>query len=99
MMPQMMEGIGTPMLLWIILTTIVALLLIGACIWLVVNWQKHQRRARLQARPQPQDVYTEHEYGYQPQQPVETESYQEGGQRHPYPQPQYEQPQVQHNEQ
>ncbi len=95
--PGMMVGMGASMLCWIVLTTVVALLLIGACTWLVVNWLKYQRRARMQAGPQPHDAYTEYEQGYQPQQPAETETYQEGGQRYPYPQLQYEQPQGQYN--
>ncbi len=105
MMPQMgpgmMGGMGPSLLFWwIVLTTVVVLLLISACTWLVVNWLKNQRMARMQAAPQPHDdAYTAYEQGYQPQQPAETETYQEGGQRYSYPQLQYEQPQVQYNKQ
>ncbi len=54
-------------------------------------------------QPQPtyqpsQPTYEPYQQGYQPQPPVQApETYQEGGQQHPYqPQPQYEQPQVQY---
>lgn len=103
MMPQMgpgmMGGMGLSLLFWIVLTVVVVLLLISVCTWLVVTWLKNQRRARMQAVPQPHDAYTAYEQGYQPQQPAETETYQEGGQRYSYPQRQDEQPQVQYSKQ
>jgi flagellar basal body-associated protein FliL len=94
--PSMMFGMTASMLFWVVLTTVVILLLIGACTWLIVNWLKNQRQTRMQAVPEPrEESYAEYEQGYQPQQPAETETYQSGGQHYIYPQAQYEQPQVQ----
>jgi hypothetical protein len=94
-MPNMMPGMGTYMLFWLALATLVFLLLIGTCIWLVAGWLKKQRTSMMQDIPQPQDAYEGYEQGNQPlEQPPET--YQEGGQRYYYPQ--NEQPQAQHQE-
>jgi len=94
--PGMMFGMTASMLFWVVLVTVIVLLLIGACTWLIVNWLKNQRHTRMQAVPQPrEESYAEYEQGYQPQQPAEIETYQEGGQHYIYPQAQYEQPQVQ----
>jgi len=95
----MMGGMGASMLFWIVFTTVVALLLIGACTWLVIHWLKNQKMARMQASPRPLDSYSDYEQGYQPQQPAETETSLEGGQGSSYPQLHYEQPQVQYNKQ
>lgn len=93
----MMVGMGASMLFWIVLATIVALLLIGACLLLVANLLKNQKKARTPSGPQPQDGFAEYAQGYEPQKPVGTETYQESGQLYPYQQPQYEQPEVQHS--
>jgi hypothetical protein len=95
MMPNMMPGMGTYMFFWLALATLVCLLLIGTCIWLVAGWLKKQRTPLMQDTPQPRDAYEGYEQVYQPQQqPPET--YQEGGQ--PYSYPQNEQPQAQYQE-
>jgi len=84
MMPNMMFGMGTYMFFWIVIITLVCLLIIGACAWLVVSWLKKQKAPMTQYTSQPRDAYEEYGQGYQPQQePLET--YQEGGQRHAYP--------------
>ncbi len=95
MMPNMMFGIGAYVVFWTMVGTLLCLLLIGACTWLVVNLLKKQRTPPMHYTPQPQDAYQDYQQGYQPQQqPPET--YQEGGQHYPYPLPQYEQPQAQY---
>lgn len=95
MMPTMMFGMGIYMFFWLVLATLVCLLLISTCIWLVAGWQKKQRTPMMQDTPQPRDAYEGYEQGYQPQQqPPET--YQEGGQH--YSCPQNEHPQAQSQE-
>lgn len=95
MMPHMMFGIATSMFFWLALATLVCLLLLGICIWLVASWLKKQRAPMIQATPQPRDAYEGYEQGYQPQrQPPETD--QAGDQRYSYPQ--NEQPQAQYEE-
>lgn len=102
MMPHMEPGIqfglGTPILFWVILATLVSLLVIGACIWLGVSFLKKQRTSSIHYAPQPQDAYHNYEQGYHPEQPLE-ETYQEEEQSYPDPKPtpQYEQPQVQYS--
>jgi hypothetical protein len=94
MMPNMMSGMGTYMFIWIVLFTLICLLVIGACAWLLASWLKKQRTPMTQYTPQPRDAYEEYEQGYQPQQqPLET--YQEGDQRYAYPQNEYGQTQNQ----
>jgi hypothetical protein len=95
MMPNMMFGMGTPLFFWLVLATLVCLLLIGTCIWLVASRLKKQRAPLKQETLQPRDIYEGYKQSYQPQlQPLET--YQEGGQRYSYPQ--NEQPQAQSQE-
>src|SRR6266700_5956532 len=85
MMPNMMFGMETYMFFWLALATLVGLLLIGTCIWLVAGWLKKQRTPLMQNTPQPQDAYEGYEQGYQAhEQPRAT--YQEGGQLYSYPQ-------------
>ena len=89
MMPSMMSGMATSMFFWLVLGTLLCLLLIGLCIWLVAGWLKQQRTPQTQYTPQPRDAYEGYEQGYQAhEQPRAT--YQEGDQPHSYPQ--YEQP-------
>lgn len=95
MMSNMMFGMGIDMFFWLALATLVCLLLIGICIWLVVGWLKKQRAPMMQDTQQPRDAYEVYERGYQPQQqPPET--YQEGGQLYSYSQ--NEHPQAQYQE-
>ena len=98
MMPTMMFGMGIYMFFWLALATLVCLLLIGTCIWLVAGWRKKQRTPMRQDTPQPRDAYEEYEQGYQAQQQP-PESYQEGGQRYSYPQNEHPQAQYQEMEQ
>lgn len=98
MMPNMMSGMGTYTFFWLILATLVCLLLIGTCIWLVANWLKKQRTHMMRGIPQPRDAYEGYEQGYQPQQQP-PEIYQEGGQSYSYPQNEYPQAQYQEMEQ
>jgi flagellar basal body-associated protein FliL len=95
MMPNMMFGMDTYMLFWIVLVTVVCLLLIGASIWFAVNWLNKQKTPTTHYTPQPRDAYEEYEQGYQPQQQP-PEIYQESGQHYSYPQ--NEQGQSQHQE-
>ncbi|SRR6266516_2420573 len=92
MMPTMMFGMATSLFFfWLVLATLLCLLLIGLCIWLVAGWLKKQRTPLMQNTPQPQDAYEGYEQGYQAhEQPRAT--YQEGGQLYSYPQD--EQPQT-----
>ncbi len=95
MMPNMMFGMDAYMFFWVVLLTVVCLLLIGACIWIIVRGLKKQKTPTTHYTPQPRDAYEEYEQGYQPQQqPPET--YQEGGRDYSYPQ--NEQGQTQHQE-
>ena len=91
MMPNMMFGMATYMFFWLVLGTLVALLLIGLCIWLVANWLKKQRAPLMQNIAQPRVAYEGYEQGYQAQQQPQA-TYQEGGQSYSYPQ--NEQPQT-----
>ena len=84
-MNNMMSGMGTNMFFWIVLITLICLLIIGACAWLVANWLKRQRAPMTQYTPQPRDAYEEYEQGYQPQQQP-SETYHEGDQSYAYPQ-------------
>jgi hypothetical protein len=93
MMPNMMFGMGIYLFLWLVLATLVCLLLIGTCIWLVANWLKKQRMPTMQDTPQPRDAYEGYEQGYQSPEPPPV-TYQGGGQRYAYPQ--NEHPQAQH---
>jgi hypothetical protein len=98
MMPNIMSGMGTSMFFWIVLITLLCLLIIGACTWLVASWLKKHNAPMTQHTPQPLDAYEEYEQGYQPQQqPPET--YDEGGQRYVYPQNEQGQTQYQEMEQ
>lgn len=98
MMHNMMVGMETSMFFWLVLVTLVCLLFIGTCIWLVAGWLKKQRTPRMQDIPQPRDAYEGYGQGYQPQQqPLET--YQEGGQHYSYPQNENRQTQYQEMEQ
>jgi len=98
MMPGMMFGMGIYMFFWLALATLVGLLFIATCIWLVAGGLKKQRTPMMQDTPQPRDTYEGYEQGYQPQQqPPET--YQEGGQRYSYPQNEQAQAQYQEMEQ
>lgn len=84
-MNNMMSGMGTNMIFWIVLITLICLLIIGACAWLVARLLNKQKASTTQYVPQPRDAYEEYEQGYQPQQqPPET--YHEGGQSYAYPQ-------------
>lgn len=97
MMPTMMSGMGMSMFFWIVLITLVCLILIAACVWLLASWLKKQRISTSQYIPQPRDGYEEYEHGYQSQQ-RQPETYQEGGQRYPYSQNEKEQTQYQEAE-
>jgi hypothetical protein len=98
MMPNMMSGMGVSMFFWIVLITLICLLIIGACAWLVVRLLHKQKASATQYVPQPRDAYEEYEQGYRPQQqPPET--YQEGDQRYLYPQNEQRQMQYQEMEQ
>ena len=84
MMPMMMFGMASSLFFWLVLATLLGLLLIGTCIWLVAGRLQKQRTPLMQDPPQPRDAYEEYEQGYQPQrQPPIT--YQEGGQHSAYP--------------
>ena len=91
MMPTMMFGMATAMFFWLVLGTLLGLLLIGLCIWLVAGWLKQQRAPVMESTSQPQDAYEGYERGYQAHEP-ERPTYQEGGQLYSYPQD--EQPQT-----
>ena len=94
-MNNMMSGMGTSLFFWIVLITLICLLIIGACAWLLASWLKNHKAPMTQYTPQPRDAYEEYEQGYQPQQqPPET--YHEVGQR--YASPQNEQGQTQYQE-
>ena len=94
-MNNMMSGMGTNMFFWIVLITLMCLLIIGACAWLLASRLKNHKAPMTQYTPQPRDAYEEYEQGYQPQQqPPET--YQESGQS--YASPQNEQGQSQYQE-
>jgi hypothetical protein len=95
MMPNMMFGMGIAMFFWLVLATLVCLLLIGTCIWLVAGWLKKQRTPLMQDTLQPRDAFEGYEQGYHPPEPP-PETYQEGGQRYAYPQA--ERPQAQYQE-
>ena len=83
-MNNMTSGMGTNMFFWIVLITLMCLLIIGACAWLLASWLKNHKAPMTQYTPQPRDAYEEYEQGYQPQQePLET--YHEGGQGYAYP--------------
>jgi hypothetical protein len=98
MMPNMMSGMGTYMFFWIALITLVCLLLIGACAWLVARWLNKHKASTMQYTAQPRDAYEEYEQGYRSQeQPFET--YQEGDQRYAYPPNEQGQTQYQEMEQ
>jgi hypothetical protein len=88
---MMMFGMATSMFLWLVLGTLLCLLLIGLCIWLVAGWLKQQRAPMIESTSQPQDAYEGYEQGYQAHEP-ESPTYQEGDQLYSYPQ--YEQPQT-----
>ncbi|MGZ3611852.1 MAG: hypothetical protein ACXVDN_08450 [Ktedonobacteraceae bacterium] len=94
-MNNMMSGMGTNMFFWIVLITLICLLIISACAWLVARLLNKQKATSTQYVPQPRDAYEEYEQGYQPQQ-QSPETYQEGGQR--YASPQNEQAQSQYQE-
>ncbi len=97
-MNNMMSGMGTSMLFWIALITLICLLIIGACAWLLASWLKNHKASMTQYTPQPRDAYEEYEQGYQPQQqPPET--YDEGVQRYAYPPNEQGQTQYQEMEQ
>jgi predicted PurR-regulated permease PerM len=94
-MNNMMSGMGTSMFFWIVVITLICLLIIGTCAWLVARLLNKQRASTTQYVPQPRDAYEEYEQGYQlQQQPPET--YHEGGQS--YASPQNEQAQSQYQE-
>jgi hypothetical protein len=95
MMPNMMFGMGTYMFFWLALATLMCLLLIGTCIWLVAGRLKKQRTPMRQETLQPRDAYEGYEQGYQPQQQPPA-TYQEGDQHYSYPQ--NEHPQAQYQE-
>jgi len=85
---NMMAGVP---LLWIVIGILLGLLLAATLIWLLVGRHNEQRFSQTQAALQVQDSSRSYEQGYQaPESSPET--YQEGGQRYAYPQPQYEQP-------
>ena len=67
-MNNMMSGMGTDMFFWIVLITLMCLLIIGACAWLLASWLKNHKAPMTQYTPQPRDAYEEYEQGYQPQQ-------------------------------
>lgn len=98
MMPNMMFGMATYMFLWLLLGTLVVLLLLGLCIWLVANWLKKQRMPLAQNMPQPQDAHEGYAQGYRAQQQSQA-TYQEDSQRYPYPQNEYPQTPYQEMEQ
>ena len=91
MMPTMMFGMATSMFLWLVLGTLLGLLLLGLCIWLVAGWLKKQRTPLTQNTAQPQDAYEDYELGYRPQEPPRA-IYQEGDQLYTFLQ--NEQPQT-----
>jgi hypothetical protein len=95
MMPTMMFGMASSLFFWLVLATLVCLLLIGTCIWLVAGWLKKQRTPLMQDTPQPRDAYEEYEQGYQPPEPPPV-TYQEGDQHSAYPP--HEHPQAQYQE-
>ena len=84
-MNNMMSGMGTNMFFWIVLITLICLLIIGACAWLVARLLNKQKASTTQYVPQPRDAYEEYEQGYQPQQQP-SETYHEGDQSYAYPQ-------------
>lgn len=98
MMPNMMFGMATSLFFWLVLGTLLCLLLIGLCIWLVAGWLKQQRTPLMQDAPQPRDAYEGYEQGYQPHVPPPV-TYQEGGQRYSYSQNEYPQTPYQEMEQ
>lgn len=84
-MPNMMSGMGVSMFFWIVLITLICLLIIGACAWLVARLLHKQKVSTTQYVPQPRDAYEEYEQGYRfHEQPLET--YQEGEQHYAYTQ-------------
>src|SRR6266568_5004541 len=91
MMPTMMFGMATSMFLWLILGTLLGLLLLGLCIWLVAGWLKKQRTLLTQSTAQPREASEGFEQGYQAHEPPRA-TYQESGQLYSYPQ--NEQPQI-----
>jgi hypothetical protein len=91
MMPSMMFGMATSMFFWLVLGTLLCLLLIGICIWLVAGWLKQHRTTQMQSTPQPREAYEGYEQGYQAYEPQRA-TYQEGEQLYSYPQD--EQPQT-----
>jgi hypothetical protein len=98
MMPTMMFGMASSLFLWLVLATLLCLLLIGTCIWLVAGRLQKQRTPLMQDTPQPRDAYEEYEQGYQPQgQPPITD--QEGGQHSAYPPHEHSNAQYQEMEQ
>lgn len=93
MMPNMMFGMAMSMFLWLVLATLLCLLLIGLCVWLVSSWLRKQRTPPMQSTPQPRDAYEGYDQGYRAHVP-ERPTYQEGDQLYSYPQD--EQPQTPH---
>ena len=56
-MNNMMSGMGTSMFFWIVLITLICLLIIGACAWLVARLLNKQKSSMTQYVPQPRDAY------------------------------------------
>ena len=94
MMHDMMGGLGSFVILWMIMGMLFCVVVLGGVIWLFGRWLNKQKTPTMPNTPQSQDFYQRYEQGYQPPEPLET--YQEGGKQHHYPQPQDEQPQAQY---
>ena len=95
MMNNMMTGMDTYTLFWVVMGALLGLVLLATFIWLFVGWLNRRRTLPTQALSQPKDAYEDYQQGYQAQQSL-PETYEEGGQRYPYPLD--EQPQAQHLE-
>ena len=81
MMHSMMSGAGSILLFWVAPVIVLGLLLLGAFLWLAMNWLKGRKAAFRQSSPQPHESvenWPAYEHGYQAQQPAQ-EMYQEGG--------------------
>ena len=94
-MYQMMSPMGSGMMLfWLILSVLFILLLVAAVIWLVRTLWKGQRNAHIQRISQPQDTEPSYERGYQAEQyEVPARRGEEQGGQAEYEQPSLEYPQ------
>ncbi len=82
------------MMLWMVMGIVIFIALVAVGIWLLVRWLNKQQTPTMPFTSQRQDSYQPYQQGYQPPQPPETPR--ESGQQDQFPQPQYEQLQVQY---